>query len=354
MAGRNFTEDFPVAMHWSNPAGRDVLVAIRHTNSARDLREALVSLSYAVSIASRPASALCVVVDSRLSGARLRVELDRFRAIVHPELGPKLYLAGARTAEVGCLDGEAPETSQAFMEALFDAVRRERYAAGAARVTRQQVKAALVERELWGLPPLTLADLRRQTGASYQTADAALLELQRQGVVSGERDGPIRLHGLRPQALHKLADEHAGAHKSFRFIDPTASARPPCAMADRLLSLRGRYDGLKVTVSGVMGALHYFPDLDITAPTRLDLSVYDGDQSFVAKLDAGLVSTDDENRKPVVLLHMRRDCRPPDIVDPVPSMAARLDCLADLLELGLQAEAAAFAFELCRAARKAR
>lgn len=353
MIGRNFTDDGLVSLHWNNPAGPDVLAEIRRTSTARDVREALVALAYAVSISPRPATGLCVIADSRLSGARLRAELDRFRAIVRPDLAARLYLAAAKTGEVMYLDGESPETGQSFMKALFDAVREEGAAAGATRVTRQQVKAALVERALCGLPPLTLADLRRQTGASYQTADAALIELQKLGVVTGERDGPIVLHGLRPPALRKLADEHAGARKSVRFVDPTGNARMPSAMAHRLLSLRSKRGASKVAISGVLGATRYFPDLNITAAPRLDLSVYDGDQRFVAKLDAGLLRTDDQNRKPALVLHMQRDCRPPEIVDKEPELAARLDCLADLEDLDLQAEAEEFAYELYETARKA-
>lgn len=353
MVGRNFTDDGLVSLHWSNPAGPDVLAEIRRTSTARDVREALVALAYAVSSSSHPATGLCVIIDSRLSGTRLRAELDRFRAIVRPDLGAKLYLAAAKTGEVMYLDGESPDNSQPFMKALFDAVREESAASGTKRVTRQQVKAALVERALWGLAPLTLADLRRQTGASYQTADAALIELQKLDVVSGERDGPILLQGLRPLALRKLADEHASARKSVRFVDPTGNARMPSAMADRLLSLRSKRGASKVAISGVLGATRYFPDLNITAAPRLDLSVYDGDQRFVAKLDAGLLRTDDQNRKPALVLHMQRDCRPPEIVEKEPELAARLDCLADLEELGLQAEAEEFAYELCETARKA-
>ena len=97
MVGRNFTDDGLVSLHWSNPAGPDVLAEIRRTSTARDVREALVALAYAVSASSHPATGLCVIIDSRLSGTRLRAELDRFRAIVRPDLGAKLYLAAAKT-----------------------------------------------------------------------------------------------------------------------------------------------------------------------------------------------------------------------------------------------------------------
>jgi len=353
MVGRNFTDDGFVSLHWENPAGPDVLVEIRRTSTVRDVREALVVLAYAVSGARRPVAGLCVIADSRLSSSRLRTELSRFQTIVHPDLGARLYLAAAKTGEVMHLDGESPETGEAFMKALFSAVHQEAAAVGSTRVTRQQTKAALVERELWGLAPLTLAELRRQTGASYQTADVALIELQEQGVVSGERDGPILLHGLRPRALRKLADEHARARKKVRFVDPTGNARLPSAMADRLLSLRSKRGGFdKVAISGVLGATRYFPDLNTTAPPRLDLCVFDGDQRFVGKLDAGLVRTDDLARRASLVLHLQRDCRPPELAGRESDLAARLDCLADLEELGLHAEAEEFAYEMCEAARK--
>ncbi len=353
MVSRNFTDDRRVSLDWQNPHGPDVLVDIRRTSTARDVREALVALAYAVGTAPRPASGLCVIVDSRISGDRLRAELDRFRTIVRPDLGPQLYLAAAKDGEVMYLDGEIPETSQAFAKALSDAVREGSAAAGATRITRQQVKAALVERALCSLPPLTMADLRRQTGASYQTADAALLELQKLGVVTGERDGPILLHGLRPLVLRKLADEHATARKSVRFVDPSGNARAPSAMADRLMLLRSKRGMDRVAISGVLGASGHFPDLNITAAPRLDLCVYDGDQRFVDKLDAGLLRIDDQSLKPVLVLHIQRDCRPPQIVDKEPALAARLDCLADLEDLGLQAEAEEFAYQLIESAREA-
>ncbi len=188
MVSRNFIERESVALDWSNPAGPDVLVEIRRTSTARDVREALVSLAYAVGTAPRPATGLCVIVDSRLTSDRLRAELGRFRAIVRPDLGHQLFLATARAGEgVRYLDGQSSVTSQEFMKALSDAVHQERAATGAKRVTRQQIKATLVERALCGLPPLTLAELRRQTGTSYQTVDAALIDLQKMGVVAGAR-----------------------------------------------------------------------------------------------------------------------------------------------------------------------
>ena len=351
MVGRNFTDDGLVSLHWDNPAGPDVLAEIRRTSTARDVREGLLALAYAVDSAAQPATGLCVIVDSRLSTSRLEAELSRFRSIVRPEVAHRIHLVAAKTGQTLHLNGEVPEFPQPFLRALYGAVQEEGMGNTSTRVTRQQVKAVLVERALCGLPPLTLADLRRQTGASYQTASAALSELLQLNIVAGERDGPIDLW-LQPKALLKVADEHAAARKEFRYADPSGHARMPSAMADRLLSLRSKGVVGTVAISGVLGASRFFPDLNITASPRLDLSVYDGDLRFVSKLDAGLVDADAAKRKPLLVLHLQRDCRPPEGVAREPELAARLDCLADLEHLGLQAEAEEFAYELCEAARK--
>jgi DNA-binding transcriptional ArsR family regulator len=352
MVGRNFTDEPLVDMHWTNPAGPDVLVEIRRTHTARDVREGLLALAYAVQSTPRPSMGLCVILDSRLSWKRLAEELGRFRSVARPEIAQRIFLVRAETQREFPIDGELPEHSDRFMRALRAAIQDETAATSATRVTRQQVKAVLVERWLSKLAPMTLAELRRSTGSSYQTASAALSELERLDVVTGERDGPVRLHGLRPFALMKLAEEHALARKLVRYTDPTGDGRMPSALADRLLSLRQKGVAVNTAISGVLGATRYFRELDITDAPRLDVSVYDGDVRFVSKLDAGLVVVDDPKRKATVVLHLQRDCRPQEVVAQEPDLAARLDCLADLEQMGLQAEARDFAHQLCEAARR--
>lgn len=353
MVSRNFTDVGLVSLYWDNPAGPDVLAEIRRTNTARDVRDGLLTLAYAVDSAAKPANGLCVVVDSRLSVPRLEAELDRFRSLVRPEVANRIHLVAAKTGQIILpLTGEHPSFPQPFMRELYNAVQGAGAGKTSPRITRQQVKAVLVERALVGLPPMTLAELRRQTRASHQTASAALAELLQLNVVASERDGPINVW-LQPRVLLKLADEHAVARQELRYADPSGLARMPSAMADRLLSLRSKGVAENVAISGVLGAVRFSPNLNITASPRLDLSVYDGDLQFLPKLDAGLVDADAAKRKPLLVLHLQRDCRPAESIARAPELAARLDCLADLERLGLQAEAEEFAQELCEAARKA-
>jgi hypothetical protein len=108
MAGRNFTDDGLVSPHWDNPAGPDVLAEIRRTSTARDVREGLLALAYAVDGAARPATGLCVVVDSRLSISRLEAELSRFRSVVRPEVAHRIHLVATKTGPTLHLNGELP------------------------------------------------------------------------------------------------------------------------------------------------------------------------------------------------------------------------------------------------------
>ena len=350
MTSRDLNEPALVDLHWEGH-GRTVLVEIKRTNSARDVREALMALSYALQDEDRQADALCVVADSRLSHKRLVEELQRFRAIVRPQLGNRVFIACQ--SEDGRLEGKLPVDYPGFHRDVLDAIQRER-APGAARVTRQHVKAALVERHLCRLVGLTMAETRRLTGASHPTIAAALDELEQINVVGPERDGPIHLRPLSVGVLTKLADEHAASRKTLAYRDPTGHGRPPSALAKRLATLRGKGGVGNVAIGGVLGATRLFKALDITAPPRLDLCVFDGDLSFLQDLDAGLIEVGKRtDRGQALVIHLQRDCRPPEIAEREPDYAARLDCLADLREIGLHREADEFAYGLYEAMKEA-
>lgn len=343
MFSRNLNDTAAVDLEWASH-GEIVLVEIKRTSSARDIREALLSLAYALREHEVRARGLCVVVGSRLSGARLRQELEHFRMIVHPDLAERVYLVSADEGHQ--LHGALPVQYADFQQAVRDAIKKER-SPTSSRVTRQHVVASLVERHLNRLEPLSMAEIGRRTGASHPTVASAVAHLTMIGALGTEREGPVALRHLSASMLNKIADEHAAARQTIRFQDPTGQARTPRELADRLATLRRKGMGQQVGIGGVIGASHYFPQLNVTAAPRLDLSVFDADTSFLRKIDAGLIEADrNPYRQPVLVLHLQRDCRPREMTDAAPELAARLDCLADLRELGLHAEADEFAYEL--------
>jgi hypothetical protein len=98
-----------------------------------------------------------------------------------------------------------------------------------------------------------------------------------------------------------------------------------------------------------MAAYHFYEHLNITAAPRLDLSVYDGNTKFVRKLDAGLVEVGSVRAYAPLVLHLGRRLRTPWASrTPGVGHALPLECLADLLEIGLMAEAHDFTQHLNR------
>lgn len=348
MASRNFTPLPLVDLHYQGDQV-DSLIVIRRTNSARDVREGMTTLAYAMANSPPHWRGVCVVVTAKLSRSRLEEEIESFRSVLHPDIARRVGLLSEHGD--GVIEGATANTSQGLLETIQAAIARDQ-ATSSARVTRQQVKAALVERRLWGLPALTMADVRRQMGASHQTIAAAIDDLKKLRLVDDLVDGPVVLRQVQDWMLIKLAAEHADARKSVVFSDPAGHARAPAAMAERLKGLVEGGRAFNAVIGGVIGAAHYYPALDITAAPRLDICLFSADTRFVRSLDAGLVEAGrGAGRKPALVLHIQRDSRPPEMAAN-PMMAGRLDCLADLLDIGLEAEANEFAQALAKATQQ--
>ena len=285
----------------------------------------------------------------------MRDEIGLFRGVVGAKLGGRIFLVvvaphspkveGGLLVPQGKLFGELPGPIQGLEKAVLRAALRRRGGgvAGGGRVSQQAVKAAAIQGWMDGKPELRAGELGRATGASKPTVALAISAMLRAGVlVPGQGEGFGMPRGLPWEKWRQLAQAQTEDRKVVRFADPSGLSRSPQELAKRLVSLQGKGEAVAVDLSGVLGAWVYDPELDITAAPRLDLSVYDGDLRFIAQLDAALVRTDDPNGKAVVVVHLTRDIarrRPPP---GQPRAASVLDCLADLLDLGLQAEAKDF------------
>lgn len=334
---------------WMGPMG-DVLVEIKRSSNARDARDALLALAYALEEDPGTSQALCLLVQSRLTHKRLSEELARFRSVVRPDLATRVMLA-ALDGE-GQLVGELPRDAPGLIGYLKELVDQE-LSAGTDRVSRESVKSHLAHLWLQGHIGQTQATLRKDTGASHPTVAAALRDLDQQGLLYTDRKG-VMLNEPTWEAWRRLAEAHANKRTLVRFVDPSGFARSATDMVEKLKSLQARGSAQAVAVGGVMGAKHYDRDLNITAPPRLDLSVFGGDASFVRQLDAGLVVSENKDAKAVLVVHLTPSGERFVEIGAVGRAAPPLDCLADLLEIGLASEARDFAFALNRQAQSTR
>lgn len=328
--------------------GSRIVSAVRRTHSIRDIRDALAVLAQHVHRNTDAAAGVCVVVESRITRARLEDELERFHEVLQPRIQQALFIGTVDAG--GQVAGRLPDWAPDLPELIRKAVQTDATPAGA-KVSRQYVKVRLAERWCAGLPRENIAEMRRQSGASYQTVAAALTELASLGAVYDGADGLPALHGFTAAMLIKLAEEHLRARKTVAYVDPTGLSRSPLAMAKRLLDRLGLSSDPSIKgaamIGGVIGATHYYPELDISAAPRLDICMEHASPEVVSIIDAGLVDQKRSTvkREPVLVIHMQKNLRQV-ATEGDDRIASRLDCIADLLEMGFQREAAEFAHHL--------
>lgn len=340
---------------WEGPEG-PVLIEVKRTHSARDLRDGLLQLVYGLRQTPFATRAVCIVVDSRLTEDRVTNELEAFRDMIRPELAGRLHALVVRDRR---LTGSF-EPSDALASAIIELAMKEASAGRARRSSaalpaKHAVVATLVAQQLIGggnPQSLRTTQLQEIGGVSYPTVAAALQDLRMAGLLDDTKSG-IRLLPLAASQLQEFAVEHAKQRKSRYFVDPTGMSSPLELM--KRFEKRRAHDTLPKTVrvGGVLGATYHYPPLDITAPLRLDLVAHgDVDALEVARtLDAGLTERTDPRQQPVLAIHSTFDpLIHRDLASHVP-YASALECLADLIDMGYQREAREFAQHVLEEAR---
>jgi hypothetical protein len=348
----NRLRDREIDGRWPGRDG-DVLIEVKRTNNIRDIRDGLLSLTYVLAAEPQSTTALlCVLMPqsrllgsvhpsrplrtrlSRLSPTRLKLEIEYFRSVVRPNLAQRVRLIGIEDTESGIkLPYEAEPNFQSWLE---DVVARE---ATGVRGNRQTVTSALALSWLRGEGPLTVRSLQDLCGASYPTVATAVENLTSLDLLEPRSDRRLLVRYIPLALLMKIAEQHAAGRKIHRFIDPTGQVKSPETLSAKLFKLQQQGLATKVAVGGVLGARHYFSDLDITASPRLDLSVYSaGGLDFVRRLDAALEETEDARAKAALVVHVTPE--PVRFIDHHDgTWASELECCADLLEIGLTREA---------------
>jgi len=269
-----------------------VIVEVKGTSTTRDLRDALLALVYALDIGSRAdapippaAHAVLVLINTRLSSARLQAELEHFRAVVRNDLGSRVF--AVELEEDGRLQGELPHPHDPKL-AQFIRELAHQEASGAEphqrvshkRVSRQAVKSLLLEsfvrHVIEGLNrPASVVELQCATGASYPTVASAVKDLDAEHALAstaskGRAPGGIELLTPGPDTWRRIAEGHAGERRTLRYTDPTGQPMRPERLLQRLENIRRQHLdrhrrdlALDLAVGGVLGAKMLYPELDL-------------------------------------------------------------------------------------------
>lgn len=335
---------YTVDGRWDGPAGA-VLVEVKKTSSVRDVRDAFLGLAYALDPEDGRSRAVCVLVGSRLSEARLRRELEQFRAVIHPSIASRIHFL-VESGEAGQngvgFSGTLMHERADFYPWLSKLVAAETPADhGSPTPARQLVIAALAQLRFLNQAPVTVKYLQERCGVSYPTVAGVLKGLADKGWLEDSGKRGVRLRPLTTAEWMDLGTDLARQRKVFSFTDATGQSSPE-QLFKRLVRLKeaGKLPG-SVRVGGVMGASWHFPQLDITAAPRLDLSVEAEPAVLASMLDAGLQAKSKPEQHSVLAVHITR--HPLAITDTTSESqgqwAGELECLADLIELGLRREA---------------
>lgn len=303
----------------------------------RNLRASLVQLAYAT--AARPGSeGILLLPDVAVTRERLEREWQLAASVFRPTVMERLSLCiGAKSPFDGIPRVPDAETQHVLTKVLA----KERTLAGVSRTRGDAqfvVLKVLLHHWLTNGEAVTTDWLMRTSGYSYPTIASVLEKLG--SLIERMSDRRLRLRWFSREEFARLLSLSDDARGTARFVDRSGQARSPEMHIRRLekLSPNG------IAIGGVLGAKHYFNDLDLVGAPRLDLSVQSTtrqmDLGFVQDLDPGLVRTSDPLEPATVVIHAVRHA------DPLfkerkggLAWADPIECLLDLHEARLDAQA---------------
>ncbi len=225
--------------------------------------------------------------------------------------------------------------------------------------------------------PLTSKQLGEETGFTYPTIAAALERLE--PWLRRHSDRRVELHSFPRDPWFQLVAQAERERGTEGYVVRGGRARPLEILQDRLSELQ-RED---IAVSGVPGARHYCPGLDLIGTARLDLVIHleppdtrseRGERgaapAFLRRLDPALQRAE-RGESPQVVLHrlyrprsfFEKEAPASSVVrESLPSWEAKaargtiawadpIECLLDLHEARLEAQAQEFLEHLQRQAK---
>jgi DNA-binding transcriptional ArsR family regulator len=311
-----------------------------HAKSLRDVRANLLACAYLASL-EPTAQVVLALPRCRISDDRLREEQAMVRRLLLPQICERVHLVWQSE---GAMQRDLPEALPAEGRAwLLDLIESEGAQTGTVRTTatKHGVLGWLFLSRLRGIGFQSMDELCEAIGASYPTVAGVIKPLEAAGLIERGRGRSVALSRFPVDEWRRWLVAGESARRAIYFKDQSGQPRTVYALADRLLSLKK----LTVAIGGVMGALHHYPSLDITAAPRLDLTMLvekDGllDLKFVRRLDAALKQCDGPDPSADLVIHLLprkqgsfdRDSEGRVWADPV-------ECMADLHEMRLDAQA---------------
>ncbi len=313
------------------------LRTVQDITATRTLRAEL--LTVAAAVAQTPGrTGILRLVHPRISEQRLEQEWRAAVEVVRPNILSRLCvqvdLPDGRSRVFTAQRGTLPETWTPH-----PAPRR------GFRLPARDLSFAVEKLLVWAWltreGPLTRTWVERTVGCTYPTVAAVVERLG--SAILRHPDRRIELKSVPREEWARLFALSGKARSVMRFVDRSGQTGTAAGLLQRL----GRLVPSGVAVGGVAGTRYHYPDLDLVGLPRLDLSVHapnrDVDIGFIRSLDPALKQAKDSAEPALLVLHFVRHREP--LVVPNPGSlpwADPVECLLDLHEAGLEAQALEF------------
>lgn len=312
-------------------------VEVKHElRSTRALRDAMAQLAYLLA-RSPEMGGLLVLSEPLVSQERLTDEWRLMQTVFLPDVMRRASLVVIREGQYFGL----PELPDEVRSKVHEVVRMEARAAWrrpARRDSYYVILGLLALRWLTGAGPMTTEWLTKAAGFSYPTVAAALERLG--PLLKRHPDRRIELRTWPRDEWARFVAVSEQVRSTTLFADRSGQPRTP----DRLLKGLLRLKREDIGVGGVDGALHYHPQLDLSASPRLDLSVHCAqgfvDLDFVGLLDPALTLVRAPGEPVRLAVHVLRRREPffDGATGRIP-YADPIECLLDLHESRLEPQA---------------
>lgn len=257
----------------TDDAGTHLNLQATDLKNTRDLRTLLLDAVYELQAQRGLTDARVTLLNCKLAYHRVKTEVEWFKKSVHPALAKKLSVRDNRVRRTLDLSE---------LEAVSEEAPAERIPKVA---SKEAVMAYLLNRYVEQAPPVTIARIALETGASLPTIYSVIRQNEH-SIVKNPEDktlslaNPIKMDWL-------LWMDKTNRLASVSFVDRSGAPRSAERLAKKLRTL-GRDD---LAIGGLMGALHHLRALDATAAPQLDILMHGtprSDLSFIDKLDPGL------------------------------------------------------------------
>jgi hypothetical protein len=300
----------------------------------------LMQLAYAM--AERPGSeAFLVLPDAAVTRKRLEREWQLAASVLRPELSNRLSLCiGAKDPFIGIPRDPGPDAQRVLSRVV--AAQRPRVGSSQARGDASfVVLKILLHHWLTDGKPVTTDWLAGTSGYSYPTIANVLQYLG--SLVERQSDRRLRLRWFSREEFARLLAVSDRARATVRFADRSGQSPSPESHLRRLEKLNPP----DLAIGGVLGAKHYFRDLDLIGIPRLDLSQHSPkrhlDLGFIEELDPALERVEDPLEPATVVVHAIRHADA--LFTPREGglqWADPVECLLDLHEARLEIQASQF------------